>query len=321
MILKNIPYYFAIFFLTFCFITIPISYFFCIDKTKYSNTQLLPIALTDPGTTICLYKNIVRKDLTQNKIKQWIFGSEEIVDFSMQARLENNQLDQKQVCRYFIFGTDKYGRDVYSRIIIGLRYTLIVAIFAVMTSLFIGILLGSLSAYLGGRWDQIISIGISIFWSIPTLLLAFAILFTLGRSITSIFIAIALTMWSDIARLVRGQVLYYKELNFIKSGQALGYSDSRILFRHILPNIMNPLWIASASNFALAVLLESGLSFLGLGLAPPIPSLGNVLQEQYPYAIADKPLLAIIPSIVLVLLILSFQIITNQLRDRYDVRM
>ena len=162
---------------------------------------------------------------------------------------------------------------------------------------------------------------INIFWSIPTILLAFAVLFTFGRNMVSIFIAIALTMWSDIARLVRAQVLYYKQMNFVQSGIALGFSHFRILFSHIVPNIMNPVWISCASNFALAVLLESGLSFMGLGLPAPIPTLGNILQEQYPYAIAGKPLLAIIPSIVVVLLILSFQIIINHFRDKWDVRL
>ncbi|MDQ3140655.1 MAG: ABC transporter permease, partial [Bacteroidota bacterium] len=156
---------------------------------------------------------------------------------------------------------------------------------------------------------------------LPTILLAFAIIFSFGRNMTSIFLAISLTLWGEVARLVRGQVMYYKELNFVQACHAMGFSKYRVLFKHIIPNILSPIWVSVASNFALAVLLESGLSFIGLGLAAPIPTLGNILQEQYPYALSGKALQAIIPSIVVVLLILSFQLITNHLRDLSDVRM
>jgi peptide/nickel transport system permease protein len=137
----------------------------------------------------------------------------------------------------------------------------------------------------------------------------------------SIFIAIGLTMWGDVARLVRAQVFSAKELLYVQAGKSLGYTDYHILFKHIIPNIMGPVWVAAAGNFALAVLLESGLSFLGFGLQPPIPTLGNILQEQYAYAVTGKPMLAMIPSIIVVLLVLSFQLITSSLRDRGDVRM
>ncbi|MGB4969640.1 MAG: ABC transporter permease, partial [Saprospiraceae bacterium] len=127
--------------------------------------------------------------------------------------------------------------------------------------------------------------------------------------------------WGDVARLVRAQVLYYKEMVFVQASRALGYSNIRILFGQIIPNLLGPVWVLVSGNFALAVLLESGLSFLGFGLQPPVPSLGNILQEQYSYAISGKPLLALIPSIVVVLLILAFQLITSYLRDLGDVRM
>jgi peptide/nickel transport system permease protein len=313
----KIQFIFALCFLAICFITTPISYFFCVDDTKYANTQTTQIALISPGSTVCMYKNYIRKDESQTNIQKYIFGSDEVYNFS------STSIDStaKPVCRTYIFGTDKYGRDVYSRIVIGIRYTLILALCSVITALIIGIILGALAGYFGGIMDQLINLLINVFWTLPTILLAFAVLFAFGRNMSSIFIAIACTMWSDIARLVRGQVLYYKEMNFIKNGISMGFSHTRILFLHIIPNILNPIWISCAANFALAVLLESGLSFLGLGLSAPIPTLGNILQEQYPYAIAGKALLAIIPSIIVVLLILSFQILTNYLRDKWDVRM
>lgn len=313
----NIQFKVAVAYLTICFVTMPISYFFCVDKTKYANTQTSQIALNDPGTKVCMYKNIARDNLDQSQLNKYIFGSEEVYYFTKNAPDSTVQ----NVCRTYLFGTDKYGRDVYSRIVIAMRYTLLVALFSVIFALLIGLILGACAGYFGGKMDQLINVMINIFWSIPTILLAFAVLFTFGRNMVSIFIAIALTMWSDIARLVRAQVLYYKQMNFVQSGIALGFSHFRILFSHIVPNIMNPVWISCASNFALAVLLESGLSFMGLGLPAPIPTLGNILQEQYPYAIAGKPLLAIIPSIVVVLLILSFQIIINHFRDKWDVRL
>jgi peptide/nickel transport system permease protein len=236
--------------------------------------------------------------------------------------VNNDSLSKNNIkCQVFWFGTDKYGRDVLSRIFLGMRYTLLIGFSSVIISLFIGMLLGCLSGYFGGKVDQIISIFINTFWSIPTILLAFAVLLSFGRSISSVFIAIGLTMWGDTARLVRSQVLGAKQMTYVQAARALGFNNFRILFKQILPNIMGPVWISAAGNFALAVLLESGLSFLGFGLQPPVPTIGNILQEQYVYAITGKPMLALIPSIVVILLVLSFQLITNSLRDLSDVRM
>jgi peptide/nickel transport system permease protein len=191
---------------------------------------------------------------------------------------------------------------------------------AVLLSLFIGLILGGLAGFFGGKTDQVISVFINVFWSLPTILLAFAVILSFGRNMFSIFVAISLTMWGDVARLVRGLVLKHKEYLYVQAAKTLGYSKLKIIFREIIPNLMGPVWVNAAGNFALAVLLESGLSFLGFGLQPPIPTLGNILQEQYVYAISGKPMLALIPSIIVVLLILSFQVFTNYLRDQNDLR-
>jgi len=306
----------ALLFLTGCCVMACFAYVIIPDQSRFANNQIPEYALMDPGQSYCLQKILITTS-DQGFLDRFINGNRaiyknKVVDFKQNENTE---------CSCFWFGTDKFGRDVLSRILVGLRYTLIIGFASVVLSLLIGLFLGGLAGFFGGKIDAVISILINVFWSLPTILLAFAIILSFGRSFSSIFIAIALTMWGDVARLVRAQVLYYKEMLFVQASKAMGFSEYRILFKHIVPNLMGPVWVSAAGNFALAVLLESGLSFLGFGLQPPIPSLGNILQEQYSYAISGKPLLALIPSIVVVLLILSFQVITAHLRDLTDVRM
>lgn len=316
--MKKGIFYTAISFLTCCFVLSVMAYIWIPDNSRYANRQIPEASLLDPGEKICFNKIDISKS-NQNIISLFWSGDKSVYKYNVTAEKENSS--DQLACSTFWFGTDKFGRDVMSRVFIGLRYTLIIGFSSVLFSLLIGLLLGCLSGYFGGKTDQLISIFINIFWSLPTILLAFAVILSFGRTLTSIFIAIGLTMWGDVARLVRAQVLSAKELLYVQAGKALGYSDYRILFKQILPNIMGPVWVAAAGNFALAVLLESGLSFLGFGLQPPIPTLGNILQEQYAYAVTGKPMLALIPSIVVILLVLSFQLITSNLRDLGDVRM
>ena len=172
----------------------------------------------------------------------------------------------------FWVGTDKYGRDILSRLIIGTRVSLSVGLITVLISLTVGIILGSAAGYYRGRTDDIIMWLINVIWSIPTLLLVFAITLLLGKGFWQVFIAVGLTMWVNVARLVRGQVMATKELQYIEAGRALGFSNFRIIARHILPNIMGPILVIAASNFASAIVIEAGLSFLGVGVQPPQPS-------------------------------------------------
>ncbi|HEX5625053.1 MAG TPA: ABC transporter permease [Saprospiraceae bacterium] len=312
--MKKLIYRVAIAFLGLCILLAIGAYFIATDRTRHANNQIPDVSLRDPGYRACFQITKIH-DSGQLWYQRGWSGDVSIYKYRLTTDGSGSS------CMTFWFGTDKYGRDVWSRILVGLRYTLIIGLGAVLFSLVIGMLLGSLAGYFGGKTDQLISILINVFWSLPTILLAFAIILSFGRSMVSLFIAIGLTMWGDVARLVRAQVLASREMVYVQAGKALGFSDVRILFRQILPNIMGPVWVAASGNFALAVLLESGLSFLGFGLQPPVPSLGNILQEQYSYAISGKPMLALIPSIVVVLLILSFQVITSQLRDQTDVRM
>jgi ABC-type dipeptide/oligopeptide/nickel transport system permease subunit len=220
----------------------------------------------------------------------------------------------------FWLGTDKYGRDILSRLLIGVRVSLAVGLVTVLLSLSVGVLLGALAGYYRGRVDEIILWLINVIWSIPTLLLVFAIMLLLGKGFWQVFIAIGLTLWVNVARIVRGQVLAIREREFVEAARALGYSNPRILFRHILPNIMGPVWVVAASNFASAIVIEAGLSFLGVGVQPPQPSWGLMIKENYNFIITHNPMLALAPGFAIMLLVLAFNLLGNALRDILNVR-
>lgn len=221
---------------------------------------------------------------------------------------------------HFRLGTDKYGRDILSRLLIGVRVSLAVGLVTVLISLSVGVLLGALAGYFGGRVDDIILWFVNIIWSIPTLLLVFAIMLVLGKGFWQVFIAVGLTLWVNIARIVRGQVIALREREFVEAARALGYSHFRILFRHILPNVMGPVWVVTASNFASAIVIEAGLSFLGVGVQPPEPSWGLMIKENYNFIITHNPMLALAPGFAIMLLVLAFNLLGNSLRDILDVR-
>jgi ABC-type dipeptide/oligopeptide/nickel transport system permease subunit len=215
----------------------------------------------------------------------------------------------------FWLGTDRYGRDILSRLLVGARVSLAVGLVAVILSLSIGIVLGAVAGYFGGVADNIIMWLINILWAIPTLLLVFAITLAVGKGFWEIFIAIGLTMWVSAARLIRGQVLSIRETEYVTAAKALGVSNLRIIVRHILPNVTGPLMVIAASNFATAILIEAGLSFLGIGVQPPQPSWGLMIKEHYNFLLTDQPLAAIIPGIAIMLLVFAFNILGNALRD------
>ncbi|MEY4823521.1 MAG: hypothetical protein RLZZ75_434 [Bacteroidota bacterium] len=217
-------------------------------------------------------------------------------------------------------GTDKFGRDMLSRLIIGVRVSLGVGMIAVLLSLTIGILLGALAGFYRGWIDECIMWFINVIWSIPTLLLVFAITLVLGKGFWQVFIAVGLTMWVNVARLVRGQVMANKNREFIEAAQVLGYSNTRTIFLHILPNIIGPVLVIAASNFASAIVIEAGLSFLGVGVQPPQPSWGLMIKENYNFIITHNPALALAPGIAIMILVLAFNLLGNGLRDAFNVR-
>ncbi len=234
----------------------------------------------------------------------------------LQERIIEKRIDNQT----FIFGTDRYGRDYLSQLIIGARVSISVGFIAVLISLFVGILFGALAGFFRSWVDNFIVWFINIVWSIPTLLLVIAITFALGKGFWQIFIAVGLTMWVEVARIVRGQIFSIREKEFVEAGKALAFSNFRIIFNHILPNIMGPVIVISAANFASAILIEAGLSFLGIGVQPPMPSWGSMIKENYAYIILDSAYLAVLPGVAIMLLVLAFMIIGNALRDALDMK-
>lgn len=224
------------------------------------------------------------------------------------------------ITKTFLLGTDKYGRDLLSRILVGTRISFSIGFVAVCISLLIGMLLGAIAGYYGGKTDAVVMWIINITWSIPTLLLVIAITLALGKGFWQVFIAVGLTMWVEVARVVRGQVMSVKEMQYVTAAKALGFKDIRIIGKHILPNIMAPVIVISAANFAAAILIESGLSFLGIGAQPPMPSWGSMIKDHYNYIILGKPYLAIIPGLAIMSLVMAFMLMGNALRDVLDVK-
>ena len=220
----------------------------------------------------------------------------------------------------FYLGTDKFGRDLLSRMLVGTRISFFIGFIAVFISLVIGISIGAVAGYFGGKIDAFFMWIINITWSIPTLLLVIAITLALGKGYWQVFIAVGLTMWVEVARVVRGQVLSTKEMQYVEAAKALGLSNIRIIFKHILPNILAPVIVISAANFASAILIESGLSFLGIGAQPPTPSWGAMIKDHYSYIILGKAFLAIIPGLAIMSLVMAFMLIGNALRDALDVK-
>ena len=236
------------------------------------------------------------------------------------AKLAYPSISESVIEKKFILGTDRYGRDLLSRLMIGARVSLSVGFISVFISLVIGITLGAIAGFFRGWLDNLIVWLINVIWSIPTLLLVIAITFALGKGFWQVFIAVGLTMWVEVARVVRGQILSIREKEFVEAGRALGFKNFRIIFRHVLPNIMGPVIVISAANFASAILIEAGLSFLGIGVQPPMPSWGSMIKENYAFIILDAAYLAILPGIAIMLMVLAFMVIGNGLRDALDVK-
>ena len=222
--------------------------------------------------------------------------------------------------RVFLFGTDKYGRDLLSRILIGARISFFIGFVSVFISLLVGLLMGSLAGYFGGKLDAFIMWVVNVTWSIPTLLLVIAITLALGKGYWQVFIAVGLTMWVEVARVVRGQIISVKNMQYVTASRALGFGHARIIVKHIIPNIMAPVIVIAAANFAAAILIESGLSFLGIGAQPPVASWGSMIKDHYNYIILGKPYLALIPGLCIMGLVMAFMLVGNALRDALDVR-
>jgi peptide/nickel transport system permease protein len=332
-------------FIGFVLLTAIAGYLVTPDSTPYANDQHLELGLKKPGFSVLMLnvKNqndppspgilsvmLWGKPGTRESIpiSSWRTDHDTLfakpyppaltdVDPEFAYPLSIVDLPEKII---FWLGTDRFGRDYLSQLVIGTRVSLAVGFISVFISLVIGITLGAVAGYYRGRTDNVILWFINVIWSIPTLLLVIAITFALGKGFWQVFIAVGLTMWVEVARVVRGQVLSIREKEFVEAGKALGFSDTRIIFRHILPNVMAAVIVISAANFASAILIEAGLSFLGIGVQPPVPSWGSMIKENYGYIVLNYAWLAILPGIAIMLMVLAFMFVGNALRDALDVR-
>lgn len=342
---KNKGAMFGIVIIGFAILVAVFAYFISSDASPYANRIILEIGGKKPGFKQAFIKAKKEKTIEHaGFFKQLILGKEDAYYFvpvvsheekkdsviiqkfidegvsERQAYYKSQLAPQPITTKKFLLGTDKYGRDILSRLIIGTRISLSVGLITVIISLSIGLILGSLAGYFRGKMDNIIMWFINVIWSIPTLLLVFAITLVLGKGFWQVFIAVGLTMWVSVARLVRGQVLSVRELEYIEATRALGFSHFRIIVRHIWSNIMGPVMVIAASNFASAIVIEAGLSFLGVGVQPPQPSWGLMIKENYNFIITQNPMLALAPGFAIMLLVLAFNLLGNGLRDALNVR-
>lgn len=346
---KNFWGVFSFYFIVFIGLVSVFAYVFAPDNSQNANQMHLSIHSKAPGFKIQLLTLPTKIENKQSFLDRLFFGkattvtevpisdyvmvNENTINYTEYASdgmkglkktltLEGENLAIETMIdeKTFYLGTDKYGRDLLSRVLVGARISFFIGFVAVFISLIIGVFMGSVAGYFGGKVDALIMWVINVTWSIPTLLLVIAITLALGKGFWQVFIAVGLTMWVEVARVVRGQIISAKELQYVTAARALGFSHFRIVTKHILPNIMAPVIVICAANFAAAILIESGLSFLGIGAQPPMASWGAMIKDHYNYIILGKPYLAIIPGLCIMTLVMAFMLIGNALRDALDVK-
>lgn len=334
---KNKLAFFSLLYIVFCVFLAVFAVVISPDSSPNANQMHIELATKEPFTKVT-FLEIPKGEIKESSFFKSLFTgfplkvkripidsfqltNNEISYFSYQKEIEKRYSgDYNIVEQTFWLGTDKYGRDLLSRMLYGIRISLSVGFIAVLISLIIGITFGLLAGYFRGAIDNVIMWFVNVMWSIPTLLMVIAITLALGKGFWQVFVAIGLTMWVEVARIVRGQVLSIRELEYVEAGKALAYTPFRIIFKHILPNVLGPVIVIAAANFSAAILIEAGLSFLGIGAQPPMPSWGGMIKDHYAYIIMDKAYLAMIPGLAIMSLVLAFMLLGNGLRDAFDVK-
>jgi len=284
--------------------------------SEFESIPVESIAINGDFLVAKPYRSEAGDDTVQRKIPISRFYSGETKNAAIQSEIEQEFIET----RTYFLGTDKAGRDVFSRLLLGTRISLGIGFLAVLISVTIGLLAGALAGYLGGWVDKAIMFVMTVVWSVPGIMLVIAISLALGsKSVWVSFVAVGLTMWVDVARVVRGQVLSLKEKTYIEAAKVAGLQQIRIIGNHLLPNLLGPIIVTATANFASAILMEAGLSFLGLGVQPPAPSWGMMVNEGFQLIGSRNSLfLVTLPSLCISLLVLAFNLLGNGLRDAYD---
>lgn len=331
-----------------CFIVLStivaiLGYLITPDSTSNCNNQILQVALKPPGFGMLFLEIPAEIGQEQrNSIGQLFFGKPQEYNYipvynhhisgdsivieeytggiPNKGSISTYSVKNKLVAKRYLLGTDEEGRDELSRLLIATRISLAVGLIAVLISLSIGVTLGALGGYFGGWCDTIVMWLINVTWSLPTLLLVIAITLALGKGFAVVFVAVGFTTWVEAARIVRGQVMSIKQETYIEAARAMGLSNRRIILKHILPNTLGVIVIVAADNFASAILIEAGLSFLGIGVQPPVASWGSMINEGRKFLISDFAYLAFLPGICIMLMVLSFFLLGSGLRDAMDVK-
>ncbi|HYM20251.1 MAG TPA: ABC transporter permease [Candidatus Kapabacteria bacterium] len=238
------------------------------------------------------------------------------------SKLAGSSSSQWHVEPLYVLGTDRYGRDVLSRLIYGARVSLTVAFFSELLSIVVGVFLGALAGFYRGWVDEVINWLTNVFWSIPTILLVIAISIALGLGFIQTVVAIGITGWPDMTRIVRGQFFSLRETEYVEATRALGLGSLRTIFRHVLPNAIGPIIVIATAGFATAIIYEASLSFLGLGVQPPTSTWGQMIYDGYGYIAAGTNWgLTIFPALAIMLAVFAFNLFGDGLRDAFDPKL
>ncbi|MFC4681256.1 oligopeptide ABC transporter permease [Exiguobacterium aestuarii] len=280
---------------------------------------LVALALFGPMLSA---RDAYEQNISQAKLPPKVTGLE-WAGFDGMATLGGRDIDfyeQKNVEENFWFGTDYLGRDLWSRIWEGTRISLFIGFVAAIIDTLIGVAYGGVSAYFGGRTDNIMQRIVEILTGVPNLILIILFILIFDPGVFTIILAMAITGWIGMSRLVRGQILKLKNQEFVLAARTLGASSSRLIFKHLIPNTLGAIIITLMFTIPSAIFFEAFLSFIGIGLQPPQASLGTLINDGYK-ELRTFPFLLIIPSVIIVLLMVSFNLLADGLRDAFDPKM